>query len=282
MLCRQSLSMFCRQSLSMFCRQSLGMFCRQSLSMFCRQSLGVFCRQSLSMFCRQSLGVFCRQSLGMFCRQSLGMFCRQSLGMFCRQSLGMFCRLSLIRKRIATERGTPTGFLNALLVYLNVSEEADAILVVLVGEHFIFCLEISCLFKKGSILNLLFVVLCESPVAYLVPWLQQNCPFYPLLPSCRLLLRSFSHPLDNKHALLRLMTCLFSEGGRLHSSGPTSCDICLTVIVSPVGPCVRTALKLTTHQQGDALNTAAGRISSISVWSRPFLLKKYRKGKEKS
>jgi hypothetical protein len=78
------------------------------------------------------------------------------------------------------------------------------------------------------------------------------------------------------------MTCLFSEGGRLHSSGPTSCDICLTVIVSPVGPCVRTALKLTTHQQGDALNTAAGRISSISVWSRPFLLKKYRKGKEKS
>jgi hypothetical protein len=50
----------------------------------------------------------------------------------------MLCGLSLSRKRIATEGGTPTGFLNALLVYLNLSEEADTKLVVLFGEHFIF------------------------------------------------------------------------------------------------------------------------------------------------
>lgn len=154
------------------------------------------------------------------------------------------------------------------------SEESDIKLLVLVREHFIFWAENSCLFKKGSILNLLCVVLNESfsfipsslattkmpIVLYLLWWL------YPLLPSC-CLLRYSSHPLDNKYAFLRLMTMPIVWGGRLHCWGPTSCGICLTVIVSQLGPCVRTALKLATQQQGDALNTAAGRISSISCSS---------------
>jgi hypothetical protein len=42
------------------------------------------------------------------------------------------------------------------------SAEEDTKLVVFVAEHLIFWPETSYLFKKGSILNLLFVVLYES------------------------------------------------------------------------------------------------------------------------
>ena len=51
----------------------------------------------------------------------------------------MLCRLSLSRKDIATEGGSLTGFYNASLVYVSMSEEANIKLAELVGEHFISC-----------------------------------------------------------------------------------------------------------------------------------------------
>jgi hypothetical protein len=50
----------------------------------------------------------------------------------------MLCLLSLSRKSVATEGGNLTGFYNALLVYVRMSEEEN-IKVAELGEHSISC-----------------------------------------------------------------------------------------------------------------------------------------------